>query len=356
MQMEVNMRQFDYSFLANQGIPAEIVNLSMGIGELKALEATRKDDFHEIFTHLEKVAKVQSVKSSNAIEGIVTTDKRIEQIVNRNSAPLNHSEMEIAGYRDALNLIHISYRHLKINEQDILRLHGEMQKFVADPNAGSYKSEDNVIMDIDENGVRRVRFDPLSAEETPDALRRALIAYREACNDGRINSLLLIPCFILDFLCIHPFQDGNGRMSRLLSLLLLYRSGFDVGKYISFEEQINKMKRSYYESLRVSSIDWHEGKNDYMPFVKNFILTLYLCYEELNKRFAIIQDDKKVTKEKRIEGTVLNSMLPITKKELRFLLPDISETTIERVLAALVKEGKIKKLGSNRSASYIRND
>ena len=145
-------------------------------------------------------------------------------------------------------------------------------------------------------------------------------------------------------------------MSRLLSLLLLYRSGFDVGKYISFEEQINRMKRSYYESLRVSSIDWHKGQNDYMPFVKNFILTLYLCYEELNKRFAIMQDNKKVTKEKRIEGTVLNSMSPIAKKELMFLLPDISETTIERVLAALVKEGKIKKLGSNRSASYVRND
>lgn len=347
------MREFDYSFLANQGIPAEIVNLSMGIGELKAMAATRKDDFHEIFTHLESVAKVQSVKGSNAIEGIVSTDKRIEQIVNQESAPRNHSEMEIAGYRDALNVIHTSYRHLKVNEEEILRLHGIMLKYVADPYAGSYKAEDNIIMDIDPKGTRSVRFDPLPAEEAPDAMRRALIAYREACNDGKINSLLLIPCFILDFLCIHPFRDGNGRMSRLLSLLLLYRSGFDIGRYISFEEQINRMKGAYYESLRLSSIGWHEGKNDYMPFVKNFIITLYLCYQELDKRFAVVHG-KRATKERRIEATLMDSLIPLAKKEICNLLPDVSETTVERVLGSLVKSGKIEKLGTNRSAKYIK--
>ena len=349
------MREFDYSFLAGEGIPADILNLAMGIGELKTMAEIRKDDFRYIFTHLESVAKVQSVKGSNAIEGIVSTDKRIEAIVNQNSAPINHSEREIAGYRDALNLIHQSHNRLKVTEADILRLHSIMQQYSADPLAGKYKTEDNVILEIGTSGERRVRFDPVSAEDAPEAMRRAMIAYREACNDGRINSLLLIPCFILDFLCIHPFQDGNGRISRLLSLMLLYRNGFDVGKYISFEDQINRMKGAYYEALRLSSIAWHEGKNDYMPFAKNFILTLYLCYKELDKRFAVVHG-KKVTKEHRIEATVLDSLLPVTKKEICTLLPDISETTVERVLGLLVKSGKIERLGANRSARYIKKD
>ena len=353
MQKEANMRRFDYSFLAKDTISAEIVNLSIGIGELKTAAAFRKDDYYDIFTHLEAIAKVQSVKGSNAIEGIISTDKRIEQIVNQNSAPLNHSEMEIAGYRDALNLIHRAHRQLKIDEDTLLRLHAIMQQYVADPLAGKYKSEDNVIMEVDSEGKRHLRFEPLSSDEAPIAMRQALVAYREACNDGRINSLLLIPCFILDFLCIHPFGDGNGRISRLLSLLLLYRNDYDVGKYISFEEQINRMKGSYYEALRLSSIGWHDGKNNYMPFVKNFIATLYLCYKELDKRFAVVQG-KRITKEHRIEATILNSLLPVSKKDICTLLPDISESTVERVLGSLIKESKIEKIGSNRSARYIK--
>ena len=355
MQKEKDMREFDYSFLAERGIPADILKLSVGVGELKTLAAVRKEDFHDIFTHLESVAKVQSVKGSNAIEGIVSTDKRIEQIVRQGSAPLSHSEMEIAGYRDALDLIHQSFRQLKVDEATVLDLHQRMMRYVGDPLGGKYKAEDNVILDINANGERSVRFDPVPAAEAQEAMRKALIAYRSAINDSRIHSLLLIPCFILDFLCIHPFQDGNGRISRLLSLLLLYRNGYDVGRYISFEEQINRMKGSYYESLRLSSARWHEGENDYMPFVKNFIVTLYLCYEELNKRFAVIPD-RKTTKSKRIEATILRSLLPMSKKELCAILPDISETTIERVLGELVKEGKIEKIGTNRSANYIRKN
>ncbi len=179
------------------------------------------------------------------------------------------------------------------------------------------------------------------------------LAYMEARNNANINQLLLIPCIILDFLCIHPFRDGNGRMSRLLSLLLLYKNGYDVGKYISFEEQINNYKSYYYEALRKSSIGWHENQNTYIPFMENFLSMLYMCYKELDKRFATIQG-KKITKTSRIEATVLNSLVPISKADICKILPDVSPTTIEAVLSKMVKDGQIKKIGQSKMTRYIK--
>jgi len=347
------MRKFDYSFLKNAAVPVAIMEYTNGIAEIKALQESRKRNYIDIFTKLESIAKVQSVKGSNAIEGIITTDKRIEEIVNNASAPLNHNEAEIAGYRDALNLIHSGYDTIDVKEQDILRLYGILLNYTNYPARGQYKQSDNVIMETDSAGNRRVRFTPASASETPKAMEQAVLAYMDARGDSNINQLLLIPCFILDFLCIHPFADGNGRMSRLLSLLLLYKNGFDAGKYISFEEQINKRKDIYYEALRRSSAGWESGSNDYIPFVQNFILTLLLCYKELDKRFALL-NEKKVNKKQRIEATVLNSLVPISKSDISFILPDISATTIEAVLSSMLKSGAIKKTGANRNARYLK--
>ena len=179
------------------------------------------------------------------------------------------------------------------------------------------------------------------------------LAYMEARNDANINQLLLISCVILDFLCIHPFRDGNGRMSRLLSLLLLYKNGYDAGKYVSFEEQINNYKAYYYEALQQSSAGWHENENSYVPFMENFLSMLYMCYKELDKRFAVV-NGKKITKTARIEATVLNSLVPISKADICGILPDISSTTVETVLSKMVKAGQIKKIGQSRMTRYIR--
>ena len=179
------------------------------------------------------------------------------------------------------------------------------------------------------------------------------LAYMEACSDANINQLLLIPCIILDFLCIHPFRDGNGRMSRLLSLLLLYKNGFDAGKYVSFEEQINNYKAYYYESLRQSSAGWESNDNSYFPFNENFLSTLYMCYKELDKRFAVVHG-KKIIKKARVEATVLNSLTPLSKAEICKILPDVNPTTVEAVLGAMVKSGTVKRIGSAQSARYIK--
>ena len=348
------MRKFDYSFLDNGLLPAKLVNLTANISSLKTMASVRKEEHLKVFTELESIAKVQSIKSSNEIEGIVTSDERINEIVNQNSSPLNHNEAEIAGYRDALNIIHTGYENIDFRQNDILQLHETMMSLTGYEFGGKYKTDDNVILEVDSNGNRRVRFRPTPASETNEVMEQLELAYMAARSDSNINQLLLIPCVILDFLCIHPFRDGNGRMSRLLSLLLLYKNGYDAGKYVSFEEQINKYKAYYYEALRKSSVGWDTNDNSYFPFIENFLSTLYMCYKELDKRFAVVNGNK-ITKTARIEATVLNSLTPISKNEICQLLPDVSPTTVEAVLSSMVKNGTIKKIGNSRATRYIRN-
>lgn len=347
------MRTFDYTFLNNGLLPASLVNLTANISALKTMAGVRKEEYAQVFTELEAVAKVQSVKSSNAIEGIVTSDERIAAIVNQNSAPLNHNEAEITGYRDALNAIHLGFPHIDFTRRDILQLHEMMMSVAGYEYGGQYKADDNVILEIGPDGNRRVRFRPTPAAETPAAMEQLELAYLAARDDANINQLLLIPCVILDFLCIHPFRDGNGRMSRLLSLMLLYKNGYDAGKYVSFEEQINNYKAYYYEALRQSSAGWDTNENSYFPFIENFLSTLYMCYKELDKRFAVV-NGKKITKKARVEATVLNSLTPLSKAEICKILPDVSPTTVEAVLGAMVKGRVIRRIGSARSARYIK--
>lgn len=347
------MHIFDYSFLDNGLLPAGLFNVTADIYSLRAMALSRKVDFNDVFTELTEIAKVQSVKSSNEIEGIVTTDERIKEIVNESSAPLNHSEQEIAGYRDALSLVHTDYDELDFKETDILRLHAIMMNLAGYSFGGKYKEFDNDIIEEDSNGRRRVRFHPSSAKDTPDDMEQLILAYQDARVNPKINQLLLIPCVILDFLCIHPFRDGNGRISRLLSLLLLYKNGFDVGKYISFEEQINNRKGNYYAALKASSEGWHSNESDYSFFIMEFLTTLYMCYKELDKRFAVI-GSKKITKQSRVEATVLNSLTPISKSDIAKILPDISVTTIESVLGQMISNNQIRKIGSGRATRYIK--
>jgi Fic family protein len=333
-------------------LPAELVNLTSTISALNAISESRRKNNKIVYTELEKIARIQSVKGSNAIEGIITTDARIKEIVDGNSAPLNHTEMEIVGYRNALDEIHTSHEQMIVSEQTILHLHEVMTEVAGYEQAGKYKTDDNIIAEIDEYGRRRVRFAPIPASQTAEAMEQLILAYIDARDNSQINNLLLIPCVILDFLCIHPFADGNGRVSRLLTLLLMYKSGFNIGKYVSFEEQINLSKEYYYGALQDSSIGWHSNENTYTEFMKNFLSTLYKCYKELDKRFSTV-NGKKLKKTERIEQTVLNSVLPISKAEICGFLPDVSPTTVEAVLGKMVKNGSVKKLGTARATKYV---
>jgi Fic family protein len=345
------MRFFDYSFLKNKPIPANTVNLLTTVEKLTIDRKIMIDSYPKLFNDLTKIAIVQSIISSNAIEGIITTDDRIMGLLNGTVSPINHNENEILGYKDVINLIHVYYNDYSFSEEQILAFHQLLLSYERPTYAGKYKNTDNVIMEVSANGMRTVRFRPTPAKETKTAMEQMILAYMDARDDSSINQLLLIPCVILDFLSIHPFSDGNGRMSRLLSLLLLYKNGFDIGKYISFENQINLYKKEYYQSLKLSSDEWGNGKNDYYPFINHFLVTLIRCYNELDKRVSILSP-KVANKKERVRKTIEKSLVPLSRKELLDLWPDIALDTVKKILIELQNEGIIQKIGGFKNAKY----
>lgn len=346
------MHIFNYDFLQDALLPASLVNLATNIATLRTMADVRKHDNANIFHSLEHIAKIDSIKASNAIEGIVTTDSRLNQIAN-GSSPQNHTEAEIAGYRDVLNEIHENWQLHDFREHDIQQFHRQMLSHVNPMADGAYKRDDNVIAEKMPDGRNIARFIPVSAADTPEAMQQLVLAYQIARDNAAINSLLLIPCVILDFLCIHPFADGNGRVSRLLSLLLLYKNGYDAGKYISFENQISNNKLAYYQALKDSSENWHENACRYLPFILNFVNTLYACYAELDKRFAVV-NSTHINKKGRIEATIQNTLTPLSKREICRILPDVSPSTVEAVLGEMVRNQRITIVGKGRNTRYIR--
>lgn len=345
-------KKFDYSFLKREYIPANIVNYIAFIERERGLTVNTEQNYPKAFEELERQAKINSIKGSNAIEGIYTSDERIRSISTGQTVPLSHSEQEISGYRDALNLIHENYIDIPINEESIKFLHATMLAPSMSEQAGDYKKDDNIVSEERSDGSRIVVFTPPTATETPELMEQLLLAYKEANQDPAINKLLLIPCFILDYLCIHPFLDGNGRISRLLTLLLFYKNGYSAGKYISFEEKINTDKNEYYEALRKCSEFWYEDSPEYFPFIEYTLKKLSECYADITRRFDAI-GSSKLKKSERIKYAILNSTIPKSKKNLIEELPDISPTTIEAELTKLQKEDLIIKIGKGRSTKYI---
>lgn len=345
------MKRFDYSFLKEE-IPANILKISYIVADLNKKEEFRKLQYKDAFESLRKKAVVESVKGSNAIEGIVTTDDRIRDIVD-GATPVTHDELEISGYKDALNLIHNGYEHLDMDEETILTLHRMIENETDPKEAGKYKSRDNLIMEYLADGTRRIRFKPVRAKDTKSAVEQLLLAYYDARQDSDVPELLLIPCVILDFLCIHPFFDSNGRVSRLLTVLLLYIAGYDIGRYISLEGQINKYKEAYYDALEQSSVGWHENTNDYIPFIVHFLQLLYRCFKELDESFMDISL-KRAKKSERVEAVLMSAIVPISKADIMEKVPDISVKTVELVLSKMLKEDKIKKIGTYRDARYMK--
>ena len=348
------MREFNY--IQNYGdlLTPEIVALLSQIHEHKgALTLVTKTNA-DTLTQLIDIAKIQSTEASNRIEGIRTSDERLRKLVLDKTTPQTRSEHEIAGYRDVLNTIHESHEYIPPKPTLILQLHRDLYKFSAMTAGGAYKITDNVIEETDATGRRFVRFEPTPAWETPEAMDRLCQALADTLKEPAVDPLLVIPMFILDFLCIHPFNDGNGRMSRLLTLLLLYRAGYSVGKYISIEKLIEQSKESYYETLRLSDRGWHENTNDYLPFIRYLLGVILAAYREFDDRARLLTAEG-VSKPDRIRSVIRDTLGKITKSELMAQCPDISQVTIQRTLNDLVKSGEVIKLGGGRYTSYTWN-
>jgi len=346
------MHNFDYSFLETGTVRTSILNLTASVYALRGKTQYQKSSLPRVLSVLETTAHLDSVISSNAIEGVVTTADRAVAIVRFGAAALTHDEAEIAGYNEVLKKITTDFDSMPFDEAEILSMHRILFEKSTAGSFGKYKSEDNVILEYDSVGNKRIRFQPVAAKDTKESMEQLIYAFSEARDNEHINPLVLIPCVILDFLCIHPFKDGNGRISRLLSLLLLNKSGFDVGRYISVEKKINESKELYYTELKASSAGWNENKNDYAPFIEFFLRVIYECYCDLDK--ALPFGDAALSKSARIEKEVFDAVAPVSKAELCRRLADISPTTVEAVLGRLVRDGRVVKSGAARSTRYFR--
>ena len=348
------MRNYDYQDKWKKLLTPKVVSYLTLIHEYKGEQRLIARRHADILTDLVEIAKIQSTESSNKIEGIYTSDERLRKIVLNKSVPKSRNEREIAGYRDVLNTIHENNEHIPLRSTFILQLHRDLYKFENEGLGGAFKSVDNVIEEKDIQGNKAIRFKPVPAWETAESVDKLCAAYNDAISYTEADPLLLIPMFILDFLCIHPFHDGNGRMSRLLTLLLLYKSEYIVGRYISIEKLIETTKDSYYESLQASSQEWYAEKNDYEPFVLYMLGVFAAAYREFFDRTRLIEE-KKISKPGRVEEEIKNNLGTITKSELMQKVSDVSQTTIQRTLTTLIKQGKIKKIGNGRYTKYAWN-
>ena len=348
------MREFNYKNEYKKLLSTDIVSLLTAIHEYKGKQYQITCENADTLSKLVEIAKIQSTDASNKIEGISTSDERLQKIVKEKTLPKTRSEKEIAGYRDVLSTIHENYQYIPLRSSMILQLHRDLYKYSGSSIGGSYKNSDNFISEVDENGNTTVRFQPVHSWETPEYMNAVCMAFDEASLDDEMDTLLLIPMFILDFLCIHPFNDGNGRMSRLLTLLLLYRFGYMVGKYISIEKLIVDSKETYYEVLQESSYDWHEGANDYTPFVRYMLGIIIAAYREFENR-ANLLINSEISKPDRVREIIKNTIGPITKSEIMKECPDISQVTVQRSLNDLLKSEQIIKIGGGRYTKYVWN-
>ena len=344
------MRHFNYSDLKNMTWDTEIINYLSQIHELKGKHSVYISQKPEQLERLVEIAKIQSTESSNAIEGIRTTETRLRQLMEDKTAPRNRDEKEIAGYRDALNVVHENFEYIPLTPSYILQLHKIMFSHTESSFGGTFKNVQNYISATDSSGKRFTLFTPLAPYETADAMQEICDEYNRTIGEGLVDPLLIIPVFIHDFLCIHPFIDGNGRMSRLLTTLLLYRSGYEIGKYISLESKISASKSAYYDALELAQIGWHESNDDPTVFIKYLLSTIISAYREFEDRIEIIAPSSIDT----VRNAVKSKIGKFTKKEILELCSALSSTTVERHLKSLCDNNEIKKQGGGRSTFYIR--
>ena len=346
------MRDFHYTAIREQKWDSEILGLIAAIYKEAGKQEMYLKQRPEELEKLVEIAKVQSTEASNAIEGIVTTSTRIRQLVEEKTAPRNRDEQEIAGYRDALNIIHENFDAIPITRNYILQLHKVLYSHMNNPMAGQTKSVQNYISATYPDGHTETLFTPLAPFETPEALDRICDEYNRVIGNMEAEPLIVIPIFIHDFLCIHPFNDGNGRMSRLLTTLLLYRNGFYVGKYISLEAKIAKNKDLYYAALRQAQEGWHEGTEDAVPFIKYLLGIILSAYRDFEDRFSLVEQKKPALE--TVRQATLNKIGRFSKQDIRELCPALSVSSIEGALRKLVASGELKREGNGKKTCYYR--
>ena len=346
------MRTFNYFLIKEQKWDSELLGLIAAIYKEAGKQEMYLKQRPQELDKLVEIAKIQSTEASNAIEGIVTTNLRIRQLVQEKTTPKNRNEQEIAGYRDVLGIIHESFDAIPITQNYILQLHKILYNHMNNPVAGRTKTVQNYISATYPDGHTETLFTPLAPYETPAALDRLCAEYNRVIGNMELEPLIAIPVFIHDFLCIHPFNDGNGRMSRLLTTLLLYRNGFFVGRYISLEAKIAKNKDLYYDALAASQNGWHEGTDDPVPFIKYLLGTILAAFKDFSDRFELVETKRSALDTVRLATE--SKIGRFNKQDIRELCPSLSISSIEGALRKLVDSGELKREGIGKNTCYYR--
>ena len=344
------MVPFDYSEKLPQLMSPEIISALGNVREHRGKQSLYLATKPDALGKLCETAKIQSTSASNRIENISTTDKRLRELMEQKVEPINRDEREIAGYRYVLDMIHESHDDIPVTPGVILQFHRDLYRYLNTSFAGAWKDADNTIAERLPSGELVTRFTPTPAAATPGAIQDICDSYTNEIEKGIYDPLLVSLIFVFDFVSIHPFNDGNGRMSRLITLLLLYRNGYTVGKYVSIEAEIEKTKETYYEALRASSVGWSGGENDYAPFVTYMLGVIGACYATLDSRLSRLTSSG--SGEEMLKRYFDSLITSATKREIMDANPTISQKTIERILRKLQTEGYIEKVGAARATRY----
>lgn len=346
------MKSFESKHIEQQHPTHNLLKIISSIKEYKGKQDLYKHQSPQILSNLKEVASIQSIESSNRIEGITAPHKRIVELVQEKTTPKSRSEEEIFGYKYVLGLIHQNHKQLPFNENIILQFHQEIYRYTS-KKAGSWKTTDNLIEQEHEDGSKSVRFKPLAAFLTPDAMCQLHKEYNERWETQEVEELLLIATYVFDFLCIHPFSDGNGRLSRLISLLLLYRGGYEVGRYISIEKIIEDTKDGYYESLKRSSINWNEGKHNLIPWWEYFCFILLEAYKQFERRLGVIESSKGV-KSAAVLSCIQQFYGEFSIQEIQESCPTVGIDMIRKILRHEKEEKRLECLGRGPLAKWKR--
>ena len=346
------MKSFEKKFLENSPLTHHLLKVISSIKEYKGKQDLYRHQSPQILNSLKEIAYIQSVESSNRIEGIIAPHKRILELVQKETKPKNRPEEEILGYKYAINLIHQNFKHMPFNSNLVLQLHQEIYRYTP-KKAGFWKTTENLIEEEQSDGSKIIRFAPLASFLVPEGMAILQREYDKHSSNQEIEQLLLIATYIFDFLCIHPFSDGNGRMSRLLSLLLLYKSGFEVGRYISIEKIIEDTKEGYYESLRSSSERWHEGKHNLLPWWEYFCFTILEAYKQFENRLSVVEASKGV-KSAGVLAFIRQSYAEFSIHEIQEACPTVGIDMIRKILRQEKEENRIECLGRGPYAKWKR--
>ena len=348
------MKSLERSFLEQQSIPLEFAGTLRLLGEYRGKQELYTRQTPQVLNTLRQVAIIQSTESSNRIEGIEVEEKRLRLLLEKGATPENRSEAEVLGYKNILSQIHVSHDRFSITPETILKIHRDMLSRTALP-AGMWKTKDNTIEERLPDGRWITRFVPVSARETSFYMSELCTRFNRLWDEGRIDRLLLIHAFVLDFLCIHPFPDGNGRVSRLLSVLLLYQCGYEVGRYVSLERLIEESKEDYYRILNRVSEKWHTGEHSILPWWQYSFGILIEAYREFEDRVGIIGSSRGA-KTAQVREAIEHLPETFSAGDVSRTCPGVSRPMIRVVLESLRREGKVEVLATGRGAKWRKRD